>query len=79
MSEQSNKSNNIDTITSLSRATSYNSSDNKKPIIKFIYDDTNKQGLPKISKTPGAMRRKKERKILVKRKTKKTKKTKTTK
>ena len=40
MSLKSNKSNNIDTITSLSRATSYNSSDNKKPIIKFIYDDT---------------------------------------
>ena len=44
------KSNNIDPTENLFRTTSYNSSDNKKPIIKFIYDDTNKQDYLKFLK-----------------------------
>ena len=55
-SQQPKKSNTINTLTSLSRATSYNSSDNKKTIIESIYSDDNKQGLPKISKMPGLHR-----------------------
>ena len=55
MSEQSNKSNNIDTITSLYRATSEGSSDNKKSIIKTM-SVKNTKGLPKISKMPGIHR-----------------------
>ena len=53
---QLKKSDNINTVTNLFRATSDNSSDNKKTQIKLVYDDTNKQGLPKISKYPGLHR-----------------------